>query len=81
MSACVRPGLRFGLSRHCSVVTTSAGAVDIDRAAFEHPVGAGRRQAGGLREPLADVLVAVEVVFVAPAVEAEACARRGCPSR
>ena len=44
----------------------------VDRAAFEHPVGLGEGQAGAAGEPLADVLVAGEVVFAAPAVEAEA---------
>ena len=48
-----------------------ARSVVVDRAAFEHPVGLGVGQGGGLRDPLADVLVAFEVVLVAPAVEAE----------
>ena len=49
-----------------------ARAVAVDRAAFEDPVGLGEGQAGARGQPLADVLVAVEIVFAAPAVEAEA---------
>src|SRR5690349_19703917 len=47
-------------------------AVAVDRAAFHYPVGRCEGQAGAPRQPLAHVLVAVEVVLVAPAVEAEA---------
>src|SRR5437868_940354 len=45
--------------------------VPVDRAAFEHPIGLLKRQARLLREALADVLIALEIIFPAPAVEAE----------
>ena len=44
----------------------------LDRSAFEDPVCLGEGQTGTAGEALADVLVALEVVFAAPAVEAEA---------
>src|SRR5205814_5990352 len=49
-----------------------ARSVAVDRAALEHPVGLGKGQAGAPRQPFADILVALEVVLAAPAVEAEA---------
>ncbi len=49
-----------------------ARPVAVDRAALEDPVGPGERQGGAHRKPLADVLVAVELILAAPAVEAEA---------
>ena len=49
-----------------------AGAVDVDRAAFQDPVGAADVQPGALAEPAADRVVAGQIVFAAPAVEAEA---------
>ena len=76
------PGLRLGLSRHCSVVSTVPLPSLVDGAALEHPVGFRVGQAGRRGEPLADVLVALELVFPAPAVEAETGgAALPCPCR
>ena len=47
-----------------------AGAVDVDRAALQDPVGAADVQARALAEPAPDRVVAGQVIFAAPAVEA-----------
>jgi hypothetical protein len=52
-----------------------AGAVDVDRAALEDPVEAQRIEIGRLRQPKADRVVALELIFAAPAVEPEASRR------
>ena len=49
-----------------------ARSVAVDRAAFENPVGLRVGQGRQRREPLADAVVAGQVIFAAPAVEAEA---------
>ena len=49
-----------------------ARTVAVDRAAFEHPVGLGVGKTRRIAQPLADGVVAFEVIFLAPAVEAEA---------
>src|SRR5688572_12731207 len=49
-----------------------ARPVVFDRSALQYPVGLGVGQGCGFRYPFADILVAFEVVLVAPAVEAEA---------
>ncbi len=54
-----------------------AGAVDVDRAALQDPVGAARRARRCLGEPAADRVVAGQLIFAAPAVEAEASRRAG----
>src|SRR6059058_2302347 len=46
----------------------------VDRSPLEDPVGLREGQARLPRQPLADVLVPFELVFSAPAVEAEALA-------
>ena len=48
-----------------------AGAIGIDRPALEHPLLRRCRQAGGRRQPCADIFVARHLIFTAPAVEAE----------
>ena len=49
-----------------------AGAVDVDRPAFEDPLGAADVEADSLGQPPADQIVTRKVVFPAPAVEREA---------
>ena len=65
-----RPGLRLGLSRHCSVGDQRALAVDMDRAAFadqRSPIGAHAR---GAQQSLAQRrIVCVRMIFVAPGIE------------
>ena len=54
-----------------------ARSVAVDRAAFQHPVRLGEWAVPAAPgEPFADVLVAIKIVFAAPAIEAEAL-RRG----
>src|SRR3954469_7373283 len=43
----------------------------LDRSAFEDPVGLREAQGGTTGEAFADVLIALEIIFAAPAVEAE----------
>ncbi len=57
-----------------------AGAVVLDRAAFHDPIRFLERQPGRIGEPFADVLVALQLVLAAPAVEAEAL-RAALPAR
>ena len=73
-----RPGLRLGLSRHCSVVT--ARPVPSTSIAPPSRIQSARRtsEAGRLGRAAAPIaVVAGQVVFAAPAVEAEARSPRG----
>ena len=59
-----------------------AGAVDVDRAALQDPVAADRLDAGAFGQAQPDRVVALQLIFAAPAVEAEASRLAGpaCPS-
>ena len=48
-----------------------AGTVTVDRAAFQHPVAIADLRADRLAEPQPDRVVALQIVFAAPAVEVE----------
>src|SRR5260221_1277960 len=49
-----------------------ARTVAVDRPALEYPLGLGEREGGAACQPLADIVVALQVIFATPAVEAEA---------
>ena len=71
MSARLSVGLRLGLSRHDSVVSSDARAVDVDRTAFEHDAGLDHLEAVAAPELLRDDVVEIEgAVLFAPRVEA-----------
>ncbi len=71
MSARLSVGFRFGLSRHDSVVSSAAGAIDVDRAAFEHDAGLDHFEAVAEPKFLRDDVVEIEgAVLFAPRVEA-----------
>ena len=46
-------------------------AVHIDGAAFQYPIARRDRQASRLRQRIADILIAVKIEPVAPAIKAE----------
>jgi hypothetical protein len=65
-------GLRLGFSRHCSVVTTVPEPSWSIAPPSRTQSACAKGKAASLGDALADVLVAFEVVLVAPAVEPKA---------
>ena len=77
---CLEPVLHLGLAQVRVAVGIEdalfgghgqAGAVDVDRAAFQDPVVAADVEAGPLGEGAADPVIVVEHILPAPAIEAE----------
>jgi hypothetical protein len=64
-------GVAIGIEQALLGGDGKPGAVDIDRAAFEDPVGMADGEARGLRQADGEIVVARQVIFAAPAVEAE----------
>ena len=63
-------GLRFGLSRHCSVVKHTSGSIDLDRAAFHHNPRRKSWQLQDWFQTQRDAVVFLQLfIFVSPRIE------------
>ena len=67
----IKVGIAIGVEQALFGRDEQAGAVGVDRSAFEYPVLRRCGKAGGRRQPCADILITRHPIFAAPAVEAE----------